>query len=103
MKNIIPKRIKELRNIYKLTQQQLADKLGLKKSTIGSWESGKNNPELQALENICNLFGVSFSYFYDEDYRDKLNPYAVVIADAQAKHISAEQLEALISVLYKQQ
>lgn len=101
MRNLIAERVKELRSKYKLTQQELADKLGLKKSTIGSWENGQNNPEIESLLKLCELFSIKIQYFFEEEY-DKLNPYAIVIADANSKKISAEQLKKLIDVLDKQ-
>ena len=38
-------KLRELRELNKLTQQELADKLGLTRSRIGAYETGVNNPE----------------------------------------------------------
>ncbi|MGM0770308.1 MAG: helix-turn-helix transcriptional regulator [Halobacteriota archaeon] len=40
-------RIKELRARYDLTQQQLADIVGVRRETIGFLEKGKYNPSLK--------------------------------------------------------
>ena len=36
-------RIKKLRKALDLTQQEFADRLGVKRNTVGQWECGINN------------------------------------------------------------
>jgi transcriptional regulator with XRE-family HTH domain len=45
MRNLIPRRVVELRKMYGLTQKELATKLDVKPSTVASWELNKRNPE----------------------------------------------------------
>ena len=45
-------RIKELRARYDLTQQQLADTVGVRRETIGFLEKGKDNPSLKLAYKI---------------------------------------------------
>ena len=52
-------RLRELRNNKGYTQQQVADELGLKnKSTLGSWEVGKSEPDAFTFLKLCRLYGV---------------------------------------------
>lgn len=46
-------RIKELRAKYSLTQQELADKVGVRRETIVFIESGKYNPSLKLAFDIA--------------------------------------------------
>lgn len=46
-------RIKELRFKYHLTQQELADKVGVRRETIVFIESGKYNPSLKLAYDIA--------------------------------------------------
>jgi putative transcriptional regulator len=46
-------RIKELRFKYNLTQQELADKVGVRRETIVFIESGKYNPSLKLAFDIA--------------------------------------------------
>jgi putative transcriptional regulator len=46
-------RIKELRARYDLTQEQLADKIGVRRETILFIESGKYNPSLKLAFQIA--------------------------------------------------
>lgn len=43
-----------------LTQEQVADELKVTKKTVGSWESGKTRPKLEKIEQLCELYGVSY-------------------------------------------
>ena len=47
------KRLKELRKILNLTQQEFADKLGIKRNTIANYESGRNEPIGSVFSLIC--------------------------------------------------
>jgi DNA-binding transcriptional regulator YiaG len=40
-----PQQIRELRQALKLTQQQLADKIGARQHTVARWETGVNEPK----------------------------------------------------------
>ena len=52
-------RLRELRNNQGFTQQHVADQLGLKnKSTLGSWEVGKSEPDAFTFLKLCRLYGV---------------------------------------------
>ncbi len=54
-------RLKELREENNLLQKELADKIGVKRGTVASWESGRN-PERNAIEKLANLFNCSVDY-----------------------------------------
>ena len=47
----------ELRNHKKLTQKQLAAKIGTKQSAIARLESGKSNPSVEFLYKIAQALG----------------------------------------------
>ena len=51
--------IKDLRRQNDMTQEQLAEHLGVSVSAISQWESGKTMPDISLLPPIANLFGVS--------------------------------------------
>ena len=63
MGNNISTRIRELRNNYDLTQEELASKLGLKgKSSIANYESGKITPSDEIKLKMCEIFNCSMDY-----------------------------------------
>lgn len=78
-------RLGELRKKRGLSQQQLAEQLGLSTSAIGMYERGKREPSHETLREICNFFDVSTDYllgFEDEDFPD-----SDTIADAVMKQL----------------
>ena len=58
-------KLKQLRKEKGLTQRELAEKLGLGKSAIGMYESGKRTPEFETLEMICDFFNVNMDLLSD--------------------------------------
>ena len=52
-------RMKELRKALKMTQQELADTLHIKRTNIGNYESGVSSPTDSVIALICREFGVS--------------------------------------------
>lgn len=52
-------RIKELRKALNLTQQQFADRIGIKRNTIANYEIGRNDPVETVLVMICREFNVN--------------------------------------------
>ena len=53
------KRLKALRKAMSLTQQELADRLGLKRAALGAYEEGRAEPRLINVVAISDFFGVS--------------------------------------------
>ena len=51
--------IRELREKSKMTQQQLADLLGVSDKTVSKWETGKGYPDITLLEPIADAFRIS--------------------------------------------
>lgn len=47
-----------------LTQEELAGKLGVSKSTVISWESGKSEPKLSQVQAISILSGIPMDFIY---------------------------------------
>ena len=43
-----------------LTQQQIADELGLDRTAIAHYEKGDSMPNARNLQKICELFSVTF-------------------------------------------
>lgn len=56
---LLGKRIKELRNKYKLTQTELAQRVGVTKSTIAAYENDSRQPSYTVLIKMANVFKVS--------------------------------------------
>ena len=57
----------ELRRKGCLSQEQLAEQLGVSRQAISKWESGKTMPESDTLVSISQYFNVSLDYLMKED------------------------------------
>lgn len=63
----IEERIQDLRKCKGLSQEQLADILGVSRQAVSKWESGQSMPEVEKLIAISELFGVSVDYILKGD------------------------------------
>ena len=61
-------RIKELRAKYNLTQDDLANKVGVRRETIVFLEKAKYNPSLKLAHDISKVFGLNIEevFIFDE-------------------------------------
>lgn len=65
-------RIKELRKSKGLTQERLADIVGVTKLTILRWEKGDRVPKSDKAQQLADYFGVSVSYLLGySEYENK--------------------------------
>ncbi|HDN82733.1 MAG TPA: transcriptional regulator [Candidatus Altiarchaeales archaeon] len=62
-------RIKELREKFKLTQEELAKKVGVTRQTIIFLEQGKYNPSLKLAYKIAKIFNkrIEDIFIFDEN------------------------------------
>lgn len=47
----------------KWNQQEAAEKLGVKRQTLASWEKGGHTPSIKQLAHIGQIYGVSGMFF----------------------------------------
>ena len=57
-----PNIFRKIREQSGLTQQQMADKLGVSRSAIGMYENGEREPNFETLELIADTFNVDMNY-----------------------------------------
>ena len=69
---MFPQIIKKLRLEKKLTQQEVADKIGITRPAYTAYESGKREPDFSMLQVLADLFGVSTDYLLGRS--DKRHP-----------------------------
>ena len=61
-KKVLGERIRELRKKHRMSQKELAEKLGVSTSAIGMYEQERREPDSSKLEKLCELFGVTLDY-----------------------------------------
>ena len=60
-------RLKEIRKNRNVSQQKLADHLGVTRSTIAMWENGNNQPDIETLIRISDYFCITVDYLLEHD------------------------------------
>lgn len=60
MKLSLSANINKLRKEHSMTQEQLAEALGVTFASVSKWERGAATPELNLIVEMADLFGVSF-------------------------------------------
>lgn len=106
-------KIKQLRSDYrfntgiKLTQKDLADKLGLSRSYLGDIESGRTNASYEILHKLSEIFDIDPSellklrqdeQIYDNSENDTIDEGLVIIERARKK-MSKKDKEKMLNML----
>lgn len=70
--------IAECRKTKKLTQSELAEKLGITEKSIGNWENGRNMPDVSLFKPLCSELGITLNDLIsgerveENEYQEKL-------------------------------
>lgn len=64
IKLLVGKRVRELRNSIGISQEELADLVGLDRTYITSVECGKRNISIVNIEKLANALQVSLKEFF---------------------------------------
>ena len=67
----IGKFILELRKEKNMTQQELADKIGVTDRAISKWENGRGLPDLSLMKPLCEELGISINELISGEKLDK--------------------------------
>ncbi len=65
--------LQKLRAEKNISQEQLADKIGVSRQSVSAWESGKSSPELDKLITLSELFEISLDELTSEISTKKAN------------------------------
>ncbi len=87
----IGNKILELRKKNNITQEELADKVGVSRQTISKWELGETSPDLKQAKELSKLFNISLDELVDNDVKE-------IIAE---KVSNTEKLAGLILKILK--
>lgn len=97
-------RLKTSRKNKGYTQKDLARLLSVKPATISAWEVGRNEPSIEMLKKIADIFGVSFEYLAGvkskiSDDREPLTENQKLVAYSIDPDISDEERQAIIEMV----
>ena len=89
----IGKFILECRKNKKLTQSELAEKLGVTDKSVSNWENGRNMPDLSLFKSLCEVLEISINELISgekidkKEYQDKFEENVLNTIDYTQKQI----------------
>ena len=63
--------LKELRQEKKMTQEQLAEQMGVSRRTVSRWETGNNLPDLSMLVELADYYDVDLNEIFHGERRSE--------------------------------
>ncbi len=75
----------ELRKIHDLSQEELADKIGVSRQTLSKYETGESLPDIEKCKLIADAFGVSIDDLLN--YDSKSSESLGLAVPPKGKHI----------------
>ena len=86
--------LKDLRKEKEITQEQLAEELGVSGRTISRWETGKNMPDISLLVEIAEFFDVSIpEIIKGERKSESMEEEVKEISETMSDYAKAEKEE----------
>lgn len=87
----LAKKMIELRKQNGLSQQDLADRLGVSRQAISRWETGAVQPLADSVKSLAQVFQVSTDYLLNDDLDTPTPPPTAQPAPPQEKPKSARK------------
>lgn len=74
--------------IKKISQKELADRIGVSQSAVTNWVKGKNSPDIEAVAQICDVLGISATELFggNQQYNTYLTPHQQQVITAYINH-----------------
>lgn len=96
---ILADKIIELRKKHGMSQEELAEKLGVSRQSVSKWESAQSTPDLTRILEMSKVFGVTTDYLLKDEI-DLTKPEA--ISDIPAEDVHDETVPPLTHVSMKE-
>lgn len=90
----LPDKILKLRKQNGLSQEELAERLGVSRQAVSRWEAGSTQPDAFNLLQLSKLFGVTADYLLNDDCQSEQNVPAGTSTENSAKAKTKKLLAA---------
>ena len=71
----IANNLKYLRKKKRLTQQQFADQMGIKRASVGAYEESRAEPKYELLKKIADFYGLTMDELANDEINEKWRRY----------------------------
>ncbi|MDR0928484.1 MAG: helix-turn-helix domain-containing protein [Oscillospiraceae bacterium] len=58
---VIAANLRQLRSLHRLSQEEVAERIGVTRQAVAKWENGDSLPDVINCENLADLYGVSIN------------------------------------------
>lgn len=94
-KMIIGDNIKRLRQIYDLSQKDLANIAGVTNKAVSAWETGVKEPRMGAIQKIADHFGFKKSNIIEKDGLNNIQAICEYAVSKKDSNLSQEDVDFL--------
>lgn len=97
----IGKFILKCRKEKDITQQELADKLGITDRAVSHWENGRSLPDVSLYKDLCNILGISLEELIngEKDNSNKAKEKAIISVVHEKNRIKNNSKKIIISLI----
>ena len=86
--------LKKIRKDNNLSQEDLAEKLGVSRQSVSKWESGAAYPEMDKVLELCKLFNLNIDELLNQDIKE-------VEQNRQSKSTINKYIDSFLSYISK--
>ena len=67
---MLSENLKRIRKDNNLSQEQLAEKLGVSRQSVSKWENGEAYPEMDKVLQLCKMFNLNIDELLNQDIKE---------------------------------
>ena len=94
-------KIKEARMEAQLTQEQVADELGISRQTMSNWENNKTYPDIVSVIKMSDLYKVSLDYLLKGSGEKQMTNYMEYLEESTNTVKSKTNLSKIILIKHQ--
>ena len=92
-------KIKNLREVEKISQEQLARTLKINRNYLSRIETGKSEPTSSILQDLANIFNISIDSLLDISTNEVSNDEKIDYIYKKIKYLDSKDLNFLIRII----
>ena len=89
-------KIKDARTAAQLTQEQVAEALGISRQTVSNWENGRTYPDILSVIKMSDLYAVSLDHLLKDRKEEPMSDYTTFLEESTNVVRSKNRLAKII-------
>jgi len=81
------------------SQKEFAEKLGVRNSTVSTWETGKNSIDIETLFHVCDILNVTIYDMYGKYAQTTIQEYTAHERDVLSAYRANPSMQAAVDKL----